>query len=291
MCEVPGWGAQLAPERVLAEAAALGLRAVEAGPVGYLGHDSAAIAALLSRHELRLVGGFVPVVLHERSAHPDSLAAARSWGVTLAAAGATFLISAVVVDLAWSPRVPLTERGWRAIVDGLARLDEAAAEIGLTHVTHPHWRTLIETRDDVSRLLERSQALLCLDTGHLVLGGTDPVWLARATAERVAHVHVKDVDETIAERLRRGATTLVEAVQAGLFRPLGEGDAPVADTVHTLERQGYRGWYVLEQDCALPSVDLPDGAGPVEDVRRSIEFIRSAIVAERESHAKEGAST
>lgn len=291
VCEVPGWGAQLPAERVLAEVAALGLRALEAGPVGYLGHDSAAIAALLSRHHLRLVGGFVPVVLHERSAQTASVAAARSWGETLAAAGGTFLISAVVVDLAWSPRVPLSERGWGAIFDGLARLDEAAADVGLTHVTHPHWRTLVETRDDVSRLLERSEALLCLDTGHLVLGGTDPVWLAEAAAGRVAHVHVKDVDEAVAERLRRGETTLVDAVQAGLFRPLGEGDAPLADTVHTLERQGYRGWYVLEQDCALPSADLPDGSGPAEDVRRSIEFIRSAIVAERESHAKEGAST
>lgn len=291
VCEVPGWGAQLEPDRVVAEMEALGLQATEAGPVGYLGDGPEAIAELLSRHGLRLVGGFVPVVLHECAAHPGSVAAARRWGETLAAAGAAFLISAVVVDHDWSPRVPLSEKGWGAIFDGLARLDEAAADVGLTHVTHPHWRTLVETRDDVSRLLEESEALLCLDTGHLVLGGTDPVWLAEAAAGRVAHVHVKDVADTGAERLRRGETTLVEAVQAGLFRPLGEGDAPVRDTVHTLERQGYRGWYVLEQDCALPSAEIPDGEGPSEDVRRSIEFIRSAIVADRESHTKEGAST
>ena len=72
VCEVPGWGIELPPERVLAEMRSLGLRATEAGPDGYLPSDPAALEELLARHELRLVGGFLPVVLHERSAWPES---------------------------------------------------------------------------------------------------------------------------------------------------------------------------------------------------------------------------
>lgn len=290
VCEVPGWGAQLPPDRVLAEMASLGLRAIEAGPVGYLGTDPEAVASVLARHDLRLVGGFLPVVLHERSAHPASVAAASSWGSVLEAAGAAYLISAVVVDLDWSPRIALSSEHWSAIGEGLSRLDEAAAEHGLTHVLHPHWGTLVETRADVSRVLDESEARLCLDTGHVVLGGMDPVWLAKAAGKRIAHVHVKDVAADVAGRLHAAELTLVEAVQAGLFRPLGEGDAPIADTVRTLEQGDYGGWYVLEQDCALPSADIPEGEGPIEDVRRSIEFIRSVVVAGRGSYAKEGVS-
>jgi len=288
VCEVPRWGAQLPPERVLSEAAALGLTATEAGPVGYLGSQPDAVRALLAAHGLRLLGGFLPVVLHERAAHADSIAAARDWGAILEAAGATYLVSAVVVDLDWSPRVELSSSHWNAIAAGLALLDEAAAEHGLAHVVHPHWGTLVQTRDEVSRVLDESDALLCLDTGHLVLGGTNPVWLAEAAGERIAHVHLKDVADEVAGRLRAGELTLVAAVQAGLFRPLGEGDAPVAETIRTLEGGGYDGWYVLEQDCALPSADVPENEGPIEDVRRSIEFVRSVL--DRTSSVKEGVS-
>jgi inosose dehydratase len=273
VCEVPGWGAELPPDRVLSEMRALGLKATEAGPDGYLGTDAAEIVALLARHDLRLIGGFLPVVLHDRAAHAESVASAHRVAALFQAAGASFLISAVVVDLAWSPRVPLSAEQWQAIFDGLARLDEVASEHDLTHVTHPHWGTLVERRDDVSRLLDGSDALLCLDTGHLVLGETDPVWLVKAAAARIAHVHLKDVAGPLADRLRNGQIELVPAVQSGLFRPLGEGVARVAETVRALEDAGYEGWYVLEQDCALPTADVPEGKGPILDVRRSIEFL------------------
>lgn len=291
VCEVPGWGAQLPPERVLSETASLGFRSTEAGPDGYLGTEPQAVAALLARHELRLVGGFLPVVLHERAAHATSAAAADRVAAFLEAAGASYLISAVVVDLDWSPRVELSSTGWRAVFDGFVRLNRIAAEHGLTHVMHPHWGTLVESDVEVLRVIEESDVLLCLDTGHLVLGGTDPVWLATAAGERIAHVHLKDVAADVADRLRAAELTLVEAVQSGLFCPLGDGDARIEQTVHALEASGYNGWYVLEQDVALASADVSEREGPIEGVRRSIEFLRSCVVADRESNVKEGVST
>lgn len=273
VCEVPGWGAELPPDRVLAEMRELGIRATEAGPDGYLGTDAPSVRMLLERHGLELVGGFLPVVLHDQAAHADSLASAERVATLFSETGGTFLVSAVVGDLSWPARFELSDPQWRTVFDGLARLDDLAAAHGLTHVTHPHWSTLVERPADVWRVLEGSDALVCLDTGHLTLGGTDPVEVARSGGERIAHVHLKDVDEAIASRLRKGELELVAAVQEGLFRPLGEGDAPVGETVRALESSGYSGWYVLEQDTALPSADVPPGAGPIADVRRSIEFL------------------
>jgi inosose dehydratase len=273
VCEVPGWGAELRPERVLSEMAALGLRAAEAGPDGYLGQDPDAIVALLERYSLILVGGFLPVVLHDRAEHRDSMESAHRVGALFEAAGASYLVSAVVVDLDWSARIPLSDSQWDAIFEGLGRLDEVAAEHGLTHVAHPHWGTLVESADDVTRLLEGSDVLLCLDTGHLVLGGTDPALLASSAGNRVGHVHLKDVARETADKLRTDQLEYVPAVQAGLFQPLGLGSAPVKETIQALEDGGYDGWYVLEQDVALPSADIPEGTGPIQDVRRSIEFL------------------
>lgn len=291
VCEVPDWGAELPPDRVLSEMAALGFRATEAGPDGYLGTEPKTVVALLARYELQLVGGFLPVVLHAPAAHAASMAKAKRVAAFLAAAGASYLISAPVADLDWSPRISLSDTEWQAVFDGFARLDEVAAKRGLTHVTHPHWGTLVESRADVLRVLEGSNVLFCLDTGHLVLGGTDPVWLATVARERIAHVHLKDVVTGIADRLRGSELTLVEAVQAGIFCPLGEGEARIEQTVGVLEAGDYAGWYVLEQDCALVSADIADGEGPIEGVRRSIEFLRSGAVADRESDLKEGIST
>jgi inosose dehydratase len=112
VCEVPGWGLQLAPERVLGEMAALGLRATELGPQGWLPLDGAAVRAELDRRGLRLVGGFVPVVVHERDLAATREHAGRAAG-QLAAAGADVFVAAAVADDAWSPPPALDEDGWR----------------------------------------------------------------------------------------------------------------------------------------------------------------------------------
>jgi inosose dehydratase len=277
LCEVPDWGVQLPAERVLPEMRELGFTATEAGPDGFLGIASDEIRELLDRYELQLVGGFLPLVLHERSALAESLASARRVAEHFHAAGASFLVSAVVVDLAWAPRLPLSRDDWRRIFDGLARIDEIADEHELTHVVHPHWGTLVERRDDVLRVLEGCEVLFCLDTGHLALGGTDPAAFAAMAGARVAHAHMKDIDDALGARLRDGELGLVPAVKAGIFCALGDGDAPIAATVRTLEAAGYDGWYVLEQDTSVASPDPVDGEGPAEDVKRSLAYLEAHL--------------
>jgi inosose dehydratase len=271
VCEVPGWGEQLPARRVLSEMRAVGLHATEAGAVGFLPDEGAELAETLAGVGLALVGGFVPVVLHEPSALDDTLALVDAQAARFAGAEGTVLLSAVVTDAAWSPRVPLSADDWRRLGDGLARLDEICAGHGIAHALHPHVGTLVETRDDVERVLEESDVMLCLDTGHLEIGGVDTVALACEAPGRVGHVHLKDIREQAARDLRSGRHSLLEATRRGLFAPLGEGDAPIADVLHALADHAYAGWYVLEQDTVLEPGD--DGSGATEDVRRSIDFL------------------
>lgn len=273
VCEVPGWGLQLPADRVLGAMRSLGIAATEAGADGFLPDDGDELRRMLVAHELTLVGGFLPVVLHERSALETTLARARAQVERFARAGGSLLVSAVVVDDAWSPRMPLSGDDWRRIVDGLHALGDICAERGLRQVVHPHAGTLVETRDDVARLLEKSDVDLCLDTGHFEIGGVDSVALARETAHRVGHVHLKDVRADIAAVVRAGDAGLRDATRDGLFVPLGDGDAPVAETVAALVDAGYDGWYVLEQDAVLD--DAADAERPTADARRSLEFLKT----------------
>jgi inosose dehydratase len=267
VCEVPGWGHQLPAGRVLGEMRSLGLAATEFGPVGYLPDDP---AGLLAAHGLRAVGGFVPAVLHEpgRDPRPEVAAVATRY----AAAGAdTVVLAADTGRHGYDARPELDPDGWATL---LSNLDGAAAAVtaaGLTPTLHPHVGTMVETEGDVERVLAGSAVPLCLDTGHLVVGGADPARIAAEHPHRVAHVHLKDVDAGLAARVRGGDVTYAEAVRAGMFRPLGKGDVDIAGIVRTLDAAGYPGWYVLEQDVML---DGPD-ADPLPDVAASVDYLRS----------------
>lgn len=272
VCEVPGWGLQLPPSRVLAEMASLGLSATELGPVGYLPLDPSALRAQLAEHGLGLVGGFVPLVLHEPSLDGARLRA-EEVAATMAAAGADVFVGALVMDEEWGAPAPLADAEFARLVEHLAAIEALVRDHGLTFALHPHAGTLVETAADVERLLAATDVGWCLDTGHLLIGGCDPVAFARDHADRVVHVHIKDVDAGVAARYRAGELTLMGATQAGLFRPLGQGDAGIAEVLASLDDHGYERWLVLEQDTALTGEEPPVGTGPVLDVRASIEFL------------------
>ena len=113
-----------------------------------------------------------------------------------------------------------------------------------------------------------------LDTAHFAVGGYNPVDFAKNHPDRVGLVHIKDCDLALAERLNAGELSLMEAVQAGIFPSVGQGDLDIDAVITHLEAAGYDGWYVLEQDVAITG-DLPgDGAGPIEGVRESVNYLR-----------------
>jgi inosose dehydratase len=284
VCEVPGWGLQLPAERVLGEMAQLGLTATELGPQGWLPLDGAAARAELDRHGLRLVGGFVPVVVHERDLAPTREHANRA-AAQLAAAGADVFIAAAVQDGDWAKPTPLDDEAWKRAGAHLRAIADLVATHGLELVLHPHAGTLVETAADVERALAHTDVAWCFDTGHLLIGGYEPADFVRDHADRIGHVHLKDVDATLAERVRSGALSLVQATQGGLFQPLGEGDARIDEVVRLLEDAGYERWLVLEQDVAITGSEPPVDGGPAQDVRKSIEFLSTrAPRRERVSH-------
>ncbi len=268
VCEVPGWGYQLNAPRVLGEMAALGLSAAEFGPDGFLPADPRARTALLEAYGLEPVGGFVPVVLHDpdHDPVPEIERALEGFGT------ARMLVLAAATGLdGYDERPPLDATGWRTLLANLDRIADRAAVTGRATVLHPHVGTVVERPDEVRRVLDGSTVALCLDTGHLLIGGGDPLDLATTAAARIGHVHLKDVDATLARAVRRGELDYTAAVRAGMYRPLGAGDVDVAGIVTALEDAGYDGWYVMEQDTVLTGP--PSGAGPVEDVRASLAYL------------------
>lgn len=277
VCEVPGWGRVLPVDRVLAEMVSVGLTATELGAPGFLPHEPDALKGKLDEFGMRLVGGFVPLVLHDPAQAETTLDQAQAVAARFERAGGNVFVTAAVVDQEWAPTVALDDAAWDHVGSLLARLDDVVGELGLLHALHPHVGTLVETADDIARVLDHHDARWCLDTGHLAIGGVDPVAFARDVGDRVVHVHLKDVDLSLAERVNSSDLALLGAVQRGLFRPLGAGDLAIGEVVRALEAQAYGGWYVLEQDTALTGDEPPAGAGPIDDVRQSVDHLRTVV--------------
>jgi len=274
VCEVPGWGHQLGPDRVLKEMREIGLAATELGPEGFLPTEPAAMASVLGEHGLQAVGGFTPLLLHVPGHDPIPEVDHILDGY--ASSGAKILVlSAVTGSAGYDVRPELDEAGWDTLLSNLDRVVEFATDRGVQAVLHPHVGTMIETGDDVQQVLDGSWVSLCLDTGHLLVGGTDPAELARQAPDRIAHLHLKDVDSTLAAKVQSGRLTYTEAVRQGMYRPLGTGDVDVPAIVGHLRARGYNGWYTLEQDTIL--TEEPKGEGPAADVRASAEYLRTVL--------------
>ena len=274
VCEVPGWGYQLTPERVLAEMREVGLSATEFGPDGFLPADPQEMTDVLAAHHLTAVGGFTPVVMY-RPDHDPIPDVERLIPGFVAAQGGTMVLSADSGMDTYDSRPVLDEKGWDTLLRNLDRISALTAEHGIKAVLHPHVGTMVENTAEVQRVLDGSDMALCLDTGHLLIGGTDPAELTRQAPDRIAHTHLKDVNESIAAKVRSGRLTYSEGVKAGMYRPLGTGDVNVEAILKTLRENNYQGWYTLEQDIIL--TEEPTGVGPVRDVAISADYVRGLL--------------
>ncbi|MGB3351889.1 MAG: sugar phosphate isomerase/epimerase [Mycobacterium sp.] len=281
LCEVPGWGYQMPGARVLHEMERLGIRATELGPPGFLPESGPALRTLLAEHDLSPVGAFAPIVLHDATV--DAVAQAKPFIQRLRACGADVLvIGAATGRDGYDGRSTLDREQWDRLVANLEHVEKVAQDSDVRAVLHPHMGTVIERREEVYQLLGSCSVPLCLDTGHLLIGGTDPLELLRTHGDRIAHVQLKDVTAALAAQVSSGETRYSDAVRDGMYTPLGRGDIDIEGLLDELAARSYSGWLVLEQDRVL--TEDPVGEGPLADARASIAYLRTALVrAQKES--------
>lgn len=276
--------ASVTGDQVLDEIAATGYAGTELGDWGFLPTASGELRAALGRRKLALIGAFVNVQLSRSEAHAAGEAAA----VRTARLLRSTATEAPVIVLADDPAaVPLrTERAgriraedglddaaWAVVAHGVERIAGAVrAATGLRTVFHHHCATWVETPPEIETLLARTDpdlVGLCLDTGHVVYGGGNPLTVLDRFADRVWHVHFKDCEPDVARRARSEGWRYQEALRHGLFCELGRGSVDFPAVCAALAARGYRGWIVVEQDV------LPSMGTPAESARRNREYLRA----------------
>lgn len=281
--EVADWGEQISYAQVLDEIAAAGYDGTELGPYGYLPTEPNKLAGELSSRGLQLVASFVPIPLAHRERHDAGYQEAIKVGQLLAQAGARVIVLADEMSearIAVSGRVKdsdgMSDAQWDGAAQILERIAEACNKLGLSAVFHHHAGTFVETPGEIARLCASTDAALlglCLDTGHYLFGGGDPVDAVRLYNSRIRHLHLKDVKLQVLEAARREGVGFLDAVRRGVFCELGEGAVDLRTILQNMTAAGYSDWAIVEQDVDTRSADVQ----PFESARRSREYLRSIM--------------
>ncbi len=266
-------------QQVIDDIAASGLPAMELGPVGYLPEEAGVVRQLLAERNLLSAGSFIFDDFHDPAARERLLGIAERVSRLIAASGGTILS---LIDKPDAVRVATAGRhdaarrfdddAWAAMIDQFNAIAEVARGHGVHPVVHPHVGGYIEFEDEVERLVADTDLDLCLDTGHLAYARMDPSVMIERHADRLGHVHFKDIRSDVLARVDAEQLTFWRAIEEGIFCPIGDGLVDIGAVLDVLDKIGYDGFATIEQDR------VPGSGTPLDDVFKSVAVIEKARV-------------
>ncbi|HYZ05639.1 MAG TPA: myo-inosose-2 dehydratase [Rubrobacter sp.] len=163
-----------------------------------------------------------------------------------------------------------SDEQWGRMVEGLNRLGRMAAEENMRLCYHHHMGTGVQTRAEVDRLMNDTDpevVHLLFDTGHLYWAGDDPLDMARAYAERIKHVHLKDIRQDVLDHCMERKMSFLESVIEGAFTVPGDGVIDFEPIFRTLADAGYEGWLIVEAE------QDPHKANPLEYAKKARAYL------------------
>jgi len=255
----------IGPETYLETIVDMGYSATETGPPGYFAPNGAAAVERARTYGVELIATFLPLRLDDADGFEEDLRALDRTVEVLEAAGDGGIVLLADMETPERARAAGSDERRRATGwDGetfdragerLQRAVDIVRSRGLDAALHLHAATHVESIEETEEMLSRTDVGLCVDTGHVVVGGGDPVEFARRHANRLRHVHLKDVDRGLLERLQLGELDMDEAWPLGIFCEFGAGVVPLDEFLALPQVRGLDGWAVIEQDRVAVTVD------------------------------------
>jgi inosose dehydratase len=278
-------------ETVLDEMADAGYEGTELGDWGFLPTDPARLAEALASRNLAMLAAYVPVRLVDPDAIAPGLEALVRTARLLAAVATEaskpgpFIVLADEngTDPVRTRNAGRVRREMMLDEDTRARFARAADslarrlfdETGVSLVFHHHSAGFVETPEEIDRFLDLTDpgfVSIVFDTGHYTYGtggsGAPAHEAIARYGDRIRHVHFKDCSDDVAARIRAEELDYFSALHHGLFCELGEGAVDFPAVVSALERAGFDGWIVVEQDV------LPGMGTPLESALRNRAYLR-----------------
>jgi inosose dehydratase len=254
--DVPEYREYTPYPQLLAEMLTAGYTATEWSSI--MPNDPEVLKRDLQARGMNLIGGFVGLELRDPKKSAQEITKGLEIGNYFKSLGASYLIAAdsgdarrIEVGGHVGPGDGLTNEQWQSLGSGLNELATALKPAGVKLVFHNHVGSYVETEEETCRLLDETDPSLvgwCLDCGHLTYGGGDTLRMLEKYANRVGHVHLKDVNGEILVRALEEHWSFHRALKAYIFAKLGDGIVNIPSVIKALTAAGYDDWVVLEQD-------------------------------------------
>jgi inosose dehydratase len=148
-----------------------------------------------------------------------------------------------------SKRPKLAEKEWGAFTRNLDQVASYLKDQGVPMAYHHHMGTVIQAEDEVDRMMDSTKHVgLLLDTGHLTFAGGDPLRALERHAQRINHVHCKDIRKDKLAQARKQDLSFLDAVLGDVFAVPGDGSIDFEPVLKELASRKYSGWLVVEAD-------------------------------------------
>jgi inosose dehydratase len=281
--DIPGLGDHYTQDQVLSEMASLGYIATEMGRL--FSQDPPSLKSKLEKYGIQLASKFIGVLFSDETRLEEELQSFQTWVNYLHEMGCKYVIVCEMGgSMHWDPRrspedktiKKLTDNEWKSLVEGLHRAAQLCQTLGMKLVYHFHAGTVVETADEIDRLMESTDpnlVHLLYDTGHALYGGYNPLELLRKYEDRIQYVHLKDVRLNVLEQVRKEKLDFRSAVLRGMFTVPGDGCIDFAPIFERLMETQYDGWIIVEaeQDPAV--------AHPYKYAKMAKDYIDSTVQA------------
>ncbi|WP_027092734.1 myo-inosose-2 dehydratase [Cohnella thermotolerans] len=268
-------------ENLLADFSSLGFRATE--NCRKFPKDPARLKTALAERGIQMTSQWKGVLFSDPTRREEELMSYRQHVEFLRRMGAQHVVTCELGgSIIGDPRrsahenhvIPLMPEQWGHMVEGLHQAGQICREHGMKLVYHYHIGTVVEKPDEIDRLMESTDpelVHLLYDTGHAYYGGYDPLELLRKHGDRVAYVHLKDVRQSVLDRVREQGIKFQDSILLGVFTVPGDGCIDFAPIFRLLRDQGYDGWMIIEaeQDPAV--------ANPYEYAKLSKGYIERLV--------------
>ncbi|MDY3017124.1 myo-inosose-2 dehydratase [Blautia sp.] len=166
----------------------------------------------------------------------------------------------------------MDDKEWELLCSGLDRLGKIAKEeYGISLTFHHHMGTVVQDPDEVKRMMDNTNpeyVSLLFDTGHFAYCGADPLEMVKTYADRIRHVHLKDIRPEVVQKVKDNGLSFLEGVRMGAFTIPGDGCIDFDPIFEVLEKAGYEGYMVVEAE------QDPVKANPFEYALKARAFIR-----------------
>lgn len=142
------------------------------------------------------------------------------------------------------PEQPLNEELCGRICAIAEELGAYAKSKNVTLCFHSHYGTCVWDKEQIDYFFAHTtpeNVAMCIDTAHVTLAGIDPAAMVREYGDRIAYVHLKDVDTCELAKVEGRA-------KMGTFRALGLGTVDFKGVYEALQEVGYDGVLCVELD-------------------------------------------